>query len=77
METTCAVSSSGDEGQPRRPCLPLAERYDPGPQHSYFAELAFVVIDAQDINDDGVITGEAQDRTTGAIYAFRAIPKWR
>jgi probable HAF family extracellular repeat protein len=36
-----------------------------------------VLIDGQDINDDGVITGEAQDKTTGTIYAFVAVPKWK
>ena len=36
-----------------------------------------VLVDAQDINDDGVITGEAQDKSTGAIYAFVAVPGGR
>ncbi|HEY5048189.1 MAG TPA: hypothetical protein VII49_09235, partial [Rhizomicrobium sp.] len=41
------------------------------------ANSPFVLTDAQDINDDGVITGEAQDKNTGTVYAFVAIPKWR
>jgi probable HAF family extracellular repeat protein len=36
----------------------------------------YVLIDAQDINDAGVITGEAQDKSSGAIYAFAAVPKF-
>jgi probable HAF family extracellular repeat protein len=35
----------------------------------------FVLLAAQDINDDGVITGIAQDKTTGATYAFVAEPE--
>ncbi|HWE06084.1 MAG TPA: hypothetical protein VG274_05200 [Rhizomicrobium sp.] len=34
-----------------------------------------VLIDAQEINDAGAITGEAQDPNTGAISAFVATPK--
>ncbi|HEX3431853.1 MAG TPA: hypothetical protein VHT03_13310 [Rhizomicrobium sp.] len=34
----------------------------------------YTLIDAQDINDNGDITGEAQDNTTGAILAFIATP---
>jgi probable HAF family extracellular repeat protein len=34
-----------------------------------------VLIDAQDINDDGLITGEAQNKTTGTVAAFVAVPK--
>jgi len=36
-----------------------------------------LLTDAQDINDDGVITGEAQNKTTGAITAFVAVPEWK
>lgn len=35
----------------------------------------YLLIDAQEISDGGVITGEAQDTTTGAIVAFRATPQ--
>lgn len=35
----------------------------------------YVLIDAQDISDNGVITGEAQDNGTGAIVAFVATPQ--
>jgi uncharacterized membrane protein len=38
---------------------------------------SLVLIDAQDINDAGAITGEAQDPNTGAISAFIAIPRPR
>jgi len=34
-----------------------------------------VLVDAQDINDDGLITGEAQNKTTGTIAAFVAVPR--
>ena len=34
-----------------------------------------VLIDAQEINDAGAITGEAQDPNTGAISAFVATPR--
>ncbi len=36
-----------------------------------------VLTDAQDINDRGVITGQAIDATTGATVAFEAIPETR
>jgi probable HAF family extracellular repeat protein len=36
-----------------------------------------VLIDAQEINDAGTITGEAQDPNTGSISAFIAIPRPR
>lgn len=35
----------------------------------------YTIVDAQEINDAGVITGEAQDNSSGAIYAFIATPK--
>ncbi|HEY3777123.1 MAG TPA: hypothetical protein VGL35_03620 [Rhizomicrobium sp.] len=35
----------------------------------------YTLIDAQDIDNAGVITGEAQDVSNGAIYAFIATPK--
>lgn len=36
---------------------------------------SLVLIDAQEINDAGAITGEAQDPNTGAVSAFVAIPR--
>jgi len=41
------------------------------------AGTTLVLIDAQEINDAGTITGEAQDPNTGAISAFIAIPRPR
>ncbi|HEY6578010.1 MAG TPA: hypothetical protein VIY09_01690 [Rhizomicrobium sp.] len=35
----------------------------------------YTLVDAQDIDNAGAITGEAQDKSTGAIYAFFATPK--
>jgi probable HAF family extracellular repeat protein len=35
------------------------------------------LIAAQEINDSGVITGQAQDRSTGAYVGFVAVPNWR
>jgi len=34
-----------------------------------------ILTDAQDINDDGVITGQAQAKNGSTLYAFVAIPK--
>jgi probable HAF family extracellular repeat protein len=36
---------------------------------------SWLLVDAQDIDNAGVITGEAQDKSSGAIYAFAATPK--
>jgi uncharacterized membrane protein len=38
------------------------------------SSAGLTIIDAQDINDEGVITGEAQD-SSGAIFAFAAFPQ--
>ena len=35
----------------------------------------YVLIAGQDINDRGVITGQAQDKDTGEFIAFAAVPK--
>lgn len=35
----------------------------------------YTIIDAQEINDAGDITGEAQDNSSGDILAFIAAPK--
>jgi probable HAF family extracellular repeat protein len=42
--------------------------------NSLAANSPYLLIDAQEINDEGVITGEAQD-TTGDIVAFEAFPQ--
>jgi probable HAF family extracellular repeat protein len=36
-----------------------------------------VLLAGQEINDSGVITGQAQDKNTGALVGFVAVPKWR
>ena len=36
-----------------------------------------LLLAAQDINDSGVITGQAQNKDTGALVGFVAVPKWR
>jgi uncharacterized membrane protein len=41
------------------------------------ANSDLVLLAAQDINDSGVITGQAQDKNTGALVGFVAVPKWR
>lgn len=35
------------------------------------------LVAAQDINDSGVITGQAQDSSSGALVGFVAVPKWK
>jgi probable HAF family extracellular repeat protein len=41
------------------------------------AKSNLILLAAQDINDNGVITGQAQDKNTGALVGFIAVPKWR
>ena len=41
------------------------------------ANALALIIDARGSNDDGVITGESQNKTTGATVAFVAVPKWK
>lgn len=36
-----------------------------------------VLLAGQDINDSGVITGQAQDKTSGALVGFVAVPNWK
>jgi probable HAF family extracellular repeat protein len=36
-----------------------------------------VLLAGQEINDSGAITGQAQDKNTGALVGFVAVPKWR
>jgi probable HAF family extracellular repeat protein len=38
---------------------------------------SIILTDAQAINDEGVITGEAQDKNSATVYAFVAIPKYK
>jgi probable HAF family extracellular repeat protein len=39
------------------------------------ADSKYILIAGQDINDSGVITGQAQDKETGEYVAFTAVPK--
>jgi len=41
------------------------------------AKSDLVLLAAQDINDSGVITGQAQDKSSGALVGFVAVPKWK
>jgi probable HAF family extracellular repeat protein len=41
------------------------------------ANAPVILTDAQAINDEGVITGEAQAKNSSTVYAFVAIPKYK